>query len=205
MKAKTILSILVGFTACGQTEKKVEKANNYVITENASYILKDTAVKIVWRTAGTDTLKDMDGVMINEAYLKTISDPESAALNFSILGEEDGNSGYISKLNPKFQVLVSTARKSGSAAAHAEFLKEWFRNDIESLSRIDAGPQHSYTRRSIDEIRITVKGDIIKVRLSVNAVSMLMGKSWSYTKEKDFKFEQNSLRLVQETSTEEEL
>ena len=203
MKIKTIIAILIGFSACGQIINDDEKViPQFAAADNASYFLQDTTVKIIW-SADTTNSKDT-GITVNKEYLNTLSAPVQAAISFSLIEEQQNETHtYISKINSKFGLLTSLAKHSRDSDTSKELMKQWFRYDTQCLTKIETPPSCSHNdREKLCELNLTIKKDTIKVFFTAIGVNMLEAKSWKRTQEDIFLFDKNNLRLIEEKKSE---
>ncbi len=206
LKIPFMIAGLIIFSACEQARAPAGQENTGAAgSDNTSYFLKDTAVTILWSAVNNEDPSDTEHTITNEEYLNAISDPEKAALSFATMGEGPCEYRYISKINSKFQMLTSMAQQSRSSDPNTAFLRRWFRKDEPGLKKIEAGPEYSYTQKKLEEVKLAVKNDTIKVWLRSNAVNVLEGKSWKQTREIIFRLDKNELYLIKETRTGKDL
>ena len=157
-----------------------------------SLALKDTTVKFLWCAKRyNEELQDtVNSIFINEDYCKTITDPERAALGFvaTFIGNECwwDDEAKDDRSNLKCKILTALNLGYQCSEQHLGFLRKWFRNDKESLMKLEDCPTTPYTSTIQDtfkEINITIKE--MKFRFHLKHQALICGNKriglWSET------------------------
>lgn len=167
--------------------------------------LKDKKIKFLWReTKYNDELKtEINSIILNENYIKTISEPEKAALAYiaTFVGNEcewDGNANE-NRSNLKCKILWALGLGYQCSYNHLNFVKTWFRHEKEILKELEncpTTPDGATIQDTFDEINLEVKNNRITLFFKASGINMREGKSWTWTEKHIFDFKENELRLV---------
>jgi hypothetical protein len=82
---------------------------------------------------------------------------------------------------------------------HLGFLRKWFRNDKESLEKLEDCPTTPYTstiQDTFEEINLTVKENIISVSFKASGINLREQRNWSWSETDYFQFENDHIRLI---------
>ncbi len=168
-------------------------------------ILTDTTVKFLWCANKYDEeLQDsVNSIFINEDYCKRITDSERAALGFvaTFIGNEcwwDGEAKD-DRSNLKCKILTALNLGYQCSEQHLGFLRKWFRNDKESLEKLEdcsTTPYTSTIQDTFEEIYLTVKENIISVSFIANGINLREQRKWSWSETDYFQFENEQIRLI---------
>lgn len=208
------IASLVLFISCRQTnnnsnkgelinEDTSSKTNETAI--NKTIALRNKTVKFLWRKMAYDeTLKDtLNSIFVNEDYCKTITDPERAALAFvaTFIGSECSWDGEAQNDRNNLKCIVLTALNLGYQCSnkHLGFLRHWFRGDKKALTELENCPTIPSTatiQNTFDEMKLTIKGNIISVWFRANGVNIREGDSWNWTETNHFQFTNGCLQLI---------
>ena len=150
------------------------------------------------------TIKDsLNTMVINEAYCKTITDPEKAALAYvaTFVGNECSWDGQATpeRSNLKCKILSALDLGYQCSHTHLDFLKYWFRKDntvLQELQNCPTTPDGATIQDSFKNINITTKGNTINITYTVEAINIREGKSWSWTETDQFRFDTDQLQLI---------
>src|SRR5690606_19473377 len=108
--------------------------------------LTDKKVKFLWREM--QYLEDLNGefnvITLDEEYIKTISEPEKAALAYvaTFIGNEcvwDGNANE-NRSNLKCKILWALDLGYQCSPQHLDFLRFWFRSNEDILKELENCP-----------------------------------------------------------------
>jgi len=167
--------------------------------------LTNTTVKFLWCANKYDEeLQDtVNSIFINEDYCKTITDPERAALGFiaTFIGNEcwwDGEAKD-DRSNLKCKILAALNLGYQCSDQHLGFLRQWFRNDKESLEKLEDCPTTPYTstiQDTFEEINLTVKENIISVSFITNGINLREQNSWQWSETDYFQFDADNIKLI---------
>jgi len=176
-----------------------------------SLALKDTTVKFLWCAKRyNEELQDtVNSIFINEDYCKTITDPERAALGFvaTFIGNECwwDEEAKDDRSNLKCKILTALNLGYQCSDQHLGFLRKWFRNDKESLMKLEDCPTTPYTstiQDTFQEINITIKENEIQVSFIANGINLRDQRKWSWSETDYFKFEDDQIRLTKVDKSE---
>lgn len=150
------------------------------------------------------TIKDsLNTMVINEAYCKTITDPEKAALAYvaTFVGNECSWDGQATpeRSNLKCKILSALDLGYQCSHTHLDFLKYWFRKDntvLQELQNCPTTPDGATIQDSFKNINITTKGNTINITYTVEAINIREGKSWSWTETDQFRFDTDHIQLI---------
>lgn len=167
--------------------------------------LTDKNVKFLWREM--QYVEDLKGefnvIALDEAYIKTISEPEKAALAYiaTFIGNEcawDGNINE-SRSNLKCKILWALDLGYQCSSKHLDLLRFWFRNNeniLKELENCPTTPEGATLQDTFDEIDLEVKGNMITVSFKANGINVREQKSWNWTEKHFFEFNDNELLLI---------
>lgn len=150
------------------------------------------------------TIKDsLNMMVINEAYCKTITDPEKAALAYvaSFVGNECSWDGQATPERSNLKCKILSALNLGYQCSHThlDFLKYWFRKDntvLQELQNCPTTPDGATIQDSFENINIITKGNTINITYTVQALNIREGKSRSWTETDQFRFDTDQLQLI---------
>ncbi len=168
--------------------------------------LTDKNIRFLWRNIQYDEELQIDvsTIILNENYIKTISDPEKAAIAYvaTFIGngcEWDGKANEY-RSNLKCKILWSLDLGYQCSNNHLGFLEYWFRNDktiLKALENCPTIPDGATVQDTFDEISIETNGNQITVFFKANGINMREAKSWSWTEKHSFEFRNNELILIE--------
>jgi hypothetical protein len=166
--------------------------------------LTDKKVKFLWREL--QYLKDLNGefnvITLDEEYIKTISEPEKAALAYvaTFVGNEcvwDGNANE-SRSNLKCKIPWALGLGYQCSPRHLDFLRFWFRSNKDILKQLEScptTPDGATVQDTFDKIDLEIEGNMITIFFKANGFNLREGKSWSWTEKHYFEFKNNELIL----------
>lgn len=179
------------------TSDTVTKSNE-IASSQSSYIVTDKTITFLSR--------DTNGTMIiNEAFCKTITAPEKAALGYvaTFIGNECNWHGDYKddRSNLKCKILSALDLGYQCSDKHLGFLRKMFKNDAKVLEDLKSDncpttPDGATIQDTFEEIRLTVKGNEILVFFKASGINMREGISWSWTETDHFQFETDHIRLI---------
>ncbi len=167
--------------------------------------LTDKNINFLSRTKKYDaTINDsINTMVINEAYCKTITDPEKAALAYvaTFVGNECSWDGQATpeRTNLKCKILSALDLGYQCSNTHLGFLKYWFSKDntvLTELQNCPTTPDGATIQDSFEDINITTKGNNIDITYTVQAINIREGKSWTWTETDQFRFNTDHLQLI---------
>ena len=134
--------------------------------------LTDKKVKFLWREFLYDKefSKEINTIILNKNYIKSISEPEKAALAYTATfigngcgwdGKADGSTG-----NLKCKILTALDLGYQCSVQHLGFLRDWFRNDhkiLKELENCTTTPDGATVQDTFDEIHLHITGNKITV------------------------------------------
>ena len=212
----TLIGIVI-LTGCVQVESKKESNNQVELDSKVDEIselqLTDKSIKFLWRDMKYDsTLYDtFNSIFINQDYLKTMTDPEKAALGYvaTFIGNECWWDGEANDDRNNLDCKIITALGLGYQCSdeHLGFLRKWFMNDKQTLSELGKSncPTTPYTaiiQNTFDEIKLSIKNDTIIVFYKASGVNMREQSSWEWSESDYFKLTNNNIKLFKKDKTE---
>ena len=146
---------------------------------------------------------NINTINLNQNYLKTITDPEKAALAYAatFIGNEcnwDGNADH-NRGNLKCVILSALNLGYQCSNQHLGFLRSWFRNDekiLKELENCPTTPDGATVQDTFDEINIQTSGNEIIVSFKANGINLRESKSWKWSEKHFFKVKNNELLLL---------
>lgn len=172
--------------------------------------LTDKKVKILGReTRYDEKLKtDINAIVLNEKFLRTIADPEKAALAYvaTFIGNECEWDGPATDDRSNLKCKLLTALNLGyqCSTEHLGFLERWFRSNKEILKELEGCPtipDGATVQNTFETIDLEVKNNRIIVSFNVQAINVREGKSWTWTEKNVFDFKDNELLLIKKDKT----
>ena len=170
-------------------------------------------VKFLWReTRYNEALKtDINSIILNEAYIKGMSEAERAALAFvaTKIGNECEWDGEVNedRSNLKCKILWALDLGYQCSTKHLGYIKLWFRNDdevLKQLERCPTTPDGATVQSTFDEIDLEVKGNEIIISFKAKGFNLREGESWTWTEKQFFEWNKNELiRTKKEASPKE--
>ncbi len=172
-----------------------------------SFALTDKKVKVLWReNQYNEALEtEVNTIILNENYIKNISEPEKAALAYvaTFIGNEcewDGNVND-DRSNLKCKILTSLNLGYQCSDTHKFFLRIWFKRDAKSLKNLEiCRGRHSGAtiQTTFDEISIitNAQDQTILINYKVKGFNMREGTVWNYTKIDKFQYNAGTIILI---------
>ncbi len=167
--------------------------------------LANKKVKVLWReTQYSEEYKtDINNIVLNDEYIKTISEPEKAALAYiaTFIGNEcewDGKAST-TRSNLKCKILWSLGLGYQCSFTHLEFLRFWFRYNPEILKELEncpTTPEGATVQDTFDEIDMEIKDNKIVLYFKASGFNMRESKSWSWSETHYYDFIDNELNLI---------
>lgn len=181
------------------------------VADSPSVTSQNQPIKFLWRTEQFDPEYDatVNTIVLDEAYIKTITDPEKAALGYiaTFIGNECAWDGRATPNRSNLKCKILTALDLGYQCSdtHLGFLRHWFRDDSTALKKLKncpTIPDGSTIQETFDKIALSVNGDEIVVAYTVTGVNTRESKSWTWNVKDHFRFRDNSLELVETEKSE---
>jgi len=153
-----------------------------------SFALADTNVKALWRETQYDSVlkANVSSIILNENYLKNISQPEKAALAYvaTFIGNDCEWDGEVNadRSNLKCKILSSLDLGYQCSDRHIGFLRKWFAKDstaLEALKPCRTMPNTATIQSTFDEIVIktSAQDQTIQIRYKVSGIISLVRPS----------------------------
>lgn len=167
--------------------------------------------KVLWRENLFDEELNMEinSIVLNENYIKTISEPEKAALAYiaTFIGNECSWEGKATDDRSNLKCKIPSALDLGYQCSerHLGFLRNWFRSEkgiLKELENCPTTPDGATIQNTFDEINLEVRGNKILVSFKASGFNMREGKSWKWNEKLAFEFKNNQLFLVQKDKSE---
>lgn len=167
--------------------------------------LTNKKVKFLWREMRyvEDLDSEFNVITLDEEYIKTISEPEKAALAYlaTSIGNEcewDGKANE-NRSNLKCKILWALDLGYQCSPKHLDFLRFWFRNNEDILKELEncpTTPDGATVQDTFDEIDLEIKDNKITTFFKASGINMREEKSWSWTEKHFFEFKDNELILI---------
>lgn len=192
-----LLTLLFLFSFCSsvfsQTNTLTPKTVNQSSTENAS---QDIYIKILWL--------DQNGTLqLNTNYIKTLTDPQRAALGYiaSDVSNEcywDGDKNADgSNLKCKFLSALNLGYQCSEK--HLSFLKKWFSEDHKVLERLQYCQKTESSAKIQDhfsEVKMITTKDTIKIIYSAIGEDSEKQKNWRWQEESTYSFTKTGIKQI---------
>lgn len=195
-----ILSIVIVTSSCSPNtilDEQTAANTNSFTADTQTYLLRDTAVKVMWHTKSNDAIGT---TVFNSDYLDTMSDPERAAIGFvsAFIRTDTGMRVNYSKGGRKLIPLLLFEQKANEKKI--SFLKQWFRYDKECLDKLESASAFCDSQKEFEEINLIVNTDTITVLFTAKENTSEGITRWR--QEDTFKLDQNNLHLIEEKQSE---
>lgn len=192
-----LFTLLFLFNFCtsvfSQTNATVSATINKSSTENAS---QDIYIKILWL--------DSNGVLqLNTNYIKTLTDPQRAALGY--IATDVSNECYwdgakkADESNLKCKFLSALNLGYQCSETHLNFLKKWFKEDAKVLGRLQYCNKTESSAKIHDhftEIKMITTTDTIKIIYSAVGEDQEKQKTWSWQEESTYSFTKTGIKQI---------
>ncbi len=175
--------------------------------------LIDKNVKFLWRENlyNKELETEINSIVINDEYIKNISEPEKAALGYAAVFIEnecewDGNMAE-NRGNLKCKILPALNLGYQCSNTHLEFLKRWFRNNetvLKELERCPTKPDGATEQNTFDEINIDINENNITVFFNGSGYNLRESETWNWTEKHYFEFKENELILIKKNISPKE-
>ena len=176
-----------------QTNILTPKTVNQSSTENTS---PDIYIKILWL--------DQNGTLqLNTNYIKTLTDPQRAALGYiaSDVSNEcywDGDKNADgSNLKCKFLSALNLGYQCSEK--HLSFLKKWFSEDYKVLERLQYCQKTESSAKIQDhfsEVKMITTKDTIKIIYSAIGEDSEKQKTWRWQEESTYSFTKTGIKQI---------
>lgn len=176
-----------------QTNILTPKTVNQSSTENTS---PDIYIKILWL--------DQNGTLqLNTNYIKTLTDPQRAALGYiaSDVSNEcywDGDKNADgSNLKCKFLSALNLGYQCSEK--HLSFLKKWFSEDHKVLERLQYCQKTESSAKIQDhfsEVKMITTKDTIKIIYSAIGEDSEKQKTWRWQEESTYSFTKTGIKQI---------
>jgi hypothetical protein len=159
--------------------------------------LKNKTITFLWT-------EKKDGILINEDYCKTISEPERAALSF--ITNNALSNGSLNKTMKDCNIEIALGLDYQCSNKYKYFLQLWFRNDTSSLETIKNCYKMSdmaSVQSRFDKITLTIQGNKIFIDSKFTGFNRdIWDCSW--TENFIFLVNGDNIKLIKKTESETE-
>lgn len=173
----------------------------------AKTIKKNKSVRFLWieNRYNEEVKQEISSIVINESFLKIISNQEKAALGYvtTFIGNECDWDGMVNEDRSNLKCKILTALNLGyqCSDSHLGFLKQWFSKDKAILKKLEICPTMPETatiQTTFDEIELFNNKitKTITITYKFTGVNIRESKSWSYTQTDIFKYDLNTIGLI---------
>ena len=167
--------------------------------------LTNKKIKFLWRKNlyNKELKMEVNSIVLNDNYIKTISEPEKAALAYvaTFIGNEcewDGQPTE-SRSNLRCKILDALGLGYQCSNPHLDLLRFWFRNNqdiVKELENCPTIPDGATIQNTFDEINLEVKGNQIMVSFKITGMNMRESISNHWTEKHVYEFKGNELLLL---------
>lgn len=167
--------------------------------------LTNKKIKFLWRKDlyNKELKIEVNNIVLNENYIKTITEPEKAALAYvaTFIGNECEWDGQVteSRSNLRCKILDALGLGYQCSNPHLDLLRFWFRNDkdiIKELENCPTIPDGATIQNTFDEINLEVKGNQIIISFKISGMNMRESISYHWSEKHTYEFKGNELQLL---------
>jgi len=172
--------------------------------------LTNKKIKFLWRkNLYNEELKmEVNSIVLNENYIKTITEPEKAALAYvaTFIGNECEWDGQVTESRSNLRCRIPDALGLGYQCSnpHLDLLRFWFRGNKDILKELEncpTIPDGATIQNTFDEINLEVKGNQIIISFKVNGINMRESISYHWTEKHIYEFKGNELVLLKKDTS----
>jgi len=192
-----LITLLFLFSFCpsvfSQTNTTLATTINKSSAENAN---QDIYIKILWL--------DNNGILqLNTNYIKTLTDPQRAALGYiatDVSNEchwDGAKKADGSNLKCKFLSALNLGYQCSET--HLSFLKKWFKEDTKVLDRLQYCNKTESSAKIQDhftEVKMITSKDTIKILYSAVGEDLDKQKAWSWQEESTYSFTKTGIKQI---------
>lgn len=223
-----VMVLLLAFTIQSCTQNSQQGKTNGTLSDSTDLVSKDTIegtadknsgklqlsdkkVKFLWREKkyNEEVKADVSSIVLNEDYIKTISDPERAVLGLiaTFVGNECAWDGEAKedRSNLKCKILWALDLGYQCSSKQMDFLRKWFRAEskiLEELKNCPTTPDGATIQDTFDEINLEVKGNQILVSFKANGINLRDATSWNWTEDHTYELRGDELFLINKNVSE---
>ncbi|MFZ0597328.1 MAG: hypothetical protein WAM46_10130 [Flavobacterium sp.] len=192
-----LFTLLFLFTFCSsvfsQTIATTHIATNKSSTYNAA---QDIYIKILWL--------DQNGTLqLNTNYIKTLTDPQRAALGYIAMDVSnecnwDGDKKEDAS-NLKCKFLSALNLDYQCSETHLSFLRKWFKEDPKVLERLQycqKTPSSAKIQDRFSEIKMITTKETIKILYSAIGEDSEKQNTWKWQEESNYSFTKNGIKQI---------
>ena len=167
--------------------------------------LTDKKIKFLWRENryNKEIDAEVNSIILNEEYIKTITEPEKVALALvsTFVGNECSWDGQANESRSNLKCKIPWALNLGyqCSSKQMELLKYWFRNNSQILKELEncpTTPDGATVQDTFDEINIEVKNNLISIFFKASGINLREAKGWEWTENHIYEFKKNELILL---------
>lgn len=171
--------------------------------------LTNKKIKFLWRKNSTSQKMEVNSIVLNEHYIKTITEPEKAALAYvaTFIGNECEWDGQATESRSNLKCRIPDALGLGyqCSNAHLDLLRFWFRNNkeiIKELENCPTIPDGATIQNTFEAISLEVKGKQIIITFKVLGMNMRESISYHWSEKHVYEFKGNELILLKKEASE---
>lgn len=193
------------------TTVEVDSLTHSTDSSGAVAKMSDKNIKFLWRENKYDSnLKaEVNSIVLNEDYIKTISEPEKAALALvaTFVGNECEWDGAVKedRSNLKCKILWALDLGYQCSSKHKDFLRQWFKGEpkiLEELENCPTIPDGATVQSTFDEINLEVKGNQIIVVSKINAINLREATSLTWTETETYELKGEELQRISKVESD---
>ena len=207
------LKLLQANQAINEKNKEVKGLQNEILVLSDSLnflrskLITSKRVKFLWieEKYWQEYNMEMNSMILNEEFIKTITDAEKAAIGYVATGignECDWDGEFKEdRSNLKCKILSGLNLGYQCSEQHLGFLRKWFINDkaaISSLENCGTMPFTATIQNTFEEIILETDGDTIKIFCKITGFNSRESQSWGSSNIFYFRFNDDNIWLIKE-------
>lgn len=189
------LFVLLSFYHCAFSQS-IQSTTTKKQPENKTAPVQDDYIKILW-------LDKNRVLQLNEDYIKTLTNPQRAALGFiaTSVGNEchwDGDK-KVDESNLKCKFLSALNLGYQCSDTHLSFLKQWFKEDSEVLESLQFCTKTESSATNQDFflwLKMSTTHNQIRIIYSAVGIDTETGSKWKWTEESTYSYTQNGIKRI---------
>ncbi|MFH6992452.1 hypothetical protein [Flavobacterium sp. FlaQc-48] len=189
MPLRLSILLFLGFTMCCFPQTIPQKQTERKKTE-------DHYINILW-------LDQNNKLRLNEDYLKTLTDPQRAALGY--IATDIGNECYWDgdqkedESNLKCQLIWALNLGYQCSDTHLSFLRKWFKEDQNVLQRLENCKRTVSSSKIQDRfigIKMATNKQTIKIIYTAAGSDSQSQQEWRWAEESEYSFTANAIKQI---------
>lgn len=191
-----LLTLLFLFNFSTSIFSQTNTTSQTPINQSSVNIVQDNSIKILW-------LDKNGAVQLNTTYIKTLTEPQRAALGYIATDvSSECNWDGVKKAdasNLKCRLLSALNLGYQCSETHLSFLKKWFKEDTKVLERLQYCNKTESSAKIQDhfiEIKMITTKDSIKILYSAVGEDLEKQKTWGWQEESTYSFTKTGIKQI---------